>query len=235
MNHDMKDFVWDSPEWWNWFKNRRRRPSIKSLINRLKSYTGFIVFHGCRPTNVDSYYANGLQLSDADSLNETAKEIFLGPQAPGVTEQSLVNAIETMGLRDHGKLYVVVDQRDLIQGCGHYMIHGSERLGAISANLSPGRDYHHLLKRIGIPTVFRIRLPKAMLPTSQMEELADRLQHDWEEFHHEPSPPNFDCTFILNASIPAQSILDHVHPENIPDPHCGFAPYRYKNDRDRIV
>jgi hypothetical protein len=202
-------------------------------MHRLETYTSFIVFHGCRPTDVSSYYASGLQPSNLGNLDEVARSIFLSPHVPTVTEHALTRAIASISRNDHGKLCVVLDERDLIRYSGHYMIYGSEHLCGIGASLlrESGFDYRQILKRCGKPTVFRCRLPRVSIPQSQIENLARYLNEvTWEDDRRRPSPPLLDCSFILRDPIPAEHVLGHVHPEVIPEPHFYYLPYRYKDE-----
>jgi len=192
----VKDFVWNSPEWWIWFKSHRRRPSIRTLTRHLQTYSAFIVFHGCRPNDLSRYYSSGLQPPDLDTLNEAARRIFLSADVPPITEHALSTAIDKISRLSHvGKLYVVLDDRDLIHGSGHYMIYGSEHLCGIAALLSRenGFDYRQVLKRFGAPTLIRFRLPQSSISQQQIDELAQCLRETiWEERRRNPSPPLID-------------------------------------------
>ncbi len=229
----MKDFVWNSPDWWAWFTAHRRRPSINALLKLIISHDAFIVFHGCRPRDVASYYSDGLRSSDLDELNRIAREVFLSPHVPPITEQALTAAITSISRLDHGKLYVVVDDRELIRYCGHYMIYGSEHLCGIGASLTRehGFDYRQVLKCYGIPTVVRIRLPLSHIPPNQLRDLA-RYLHEatWEDDRHRTEPSLFNWAFILHQPIPPEQIIGHVHPEVIPDPLHQNLPYRYREE-----
>lgn len=229
----VKDFAWDSSKWWTWFTAHRRRPSIATLRRHLQSYSGFIVFHGCRPLDVSSYYSSGLRASDLDSLNEVARRIFLSPDLPPVTERAFGAAIDSVSRLDHGKLYVVLDERDLLRYCGHYMIYGSEHLCGIGASLTRehGFDYRQALKRFGTPTVVRFRLPHSSVPERQIDDLARHLHEvTWEDRHGQTSPPLVSWSFILSDPIPPEHILGHTHPQVIPDPLFHNIPYRYQHE-----
>jgi len=228
----VKDFAWDSPDWWTWFIAHRRRPSIATLRRHLDTYSGFIVYHGCRPCDISSYYSSGLRPSDLDRLDEIARRIFVSPKPPSVTEQELTAAISSLSRLDHGKLHVMLDQRYLVRNTGHYMIYGSEHLCGIGAFLmrEHGFDYRQVLKRFGTPTVFRLRLPHELDPERQIDDLARHLHEvTWEERRGRLSPPLCSWAFTLSAAIPPECILEHSHPEVIPDPLLGQIPYRHQN------
>ncbi len=225
----MKEFIWNSLGWWDWLRAHKRCPSAEMVTHHLLNYETFVVFHGCRPVDVQSYYDEGLKISDLDRLNQIAREVFLTSSFPVITESALTEAIEQMD-GDPGKLFVVLDDRDLLQHCGHYMIYGSEHLCGIGANLSHryGIDCRQLLKRRGRPTLLRIRLPRESIPPDEIDSLALELCDVWTESRRDAKPPQKDYCFSLDSSIDSRWILDHSHPDVIPDPLLGDIPYRFE-------
>ena len=65
----MKVFKWRSPEWWSWLGGQKRRPTIVSVTRYIQSHQKIVVFHGCRPLDVESYYTNGIRVADVAELN----------------------------------------------------------------------------------------------------------------------------------------------------------------------
>jgi hypothetical protein len=113
---------------------------------------------------VDCYYNGGLRVSNLEELNEIARRIYIKAEFAEISETSFRAAVESVmeganDAKEHGKLYVALDDRHLLNYCGHYMIYGSEHVGAIAASLTRKyrRDYGSALKRIGIPTLLRIQ------------------------------------------------------------------------------
>jgi hypothetical protein len=227
-----KDFVWNSPEWWSWFTSRKRCPAIETLKRHLKSYSSFIVFHACRPLDVSSFYSSGLQISDLDELNEVARSIYLAPGGPHVTESSFDAVLESIDRSDHGKVYVCLDDRELIEYCGTYLIYGSEHISGIGARLHAkhGYPYQQLLKRVGKPTIIRLRLSSDSVSGDKFEELAEHLNCSWEEYHKMPSPPIDSFSFMLRNPIASENVLSHIHPAEIPDPLFQNRVYKYRDE-----
>lgn len=52
-----KRFVWNSPEWWEWFTAFRRKPSVTSIQPRLAEYESFV-----------SFQANAIAFNPADGV-----------------------------------------------------------------------------------------------------------------------------------------------------------------------
>ncbi len=74
----------------------------------------------------------------------------------------------------------VLDAREI---SGHYLIYGSEHICGIAASMvrQVGLDCRQSLKRFGTPTVFRVALPREIIPKSQLRELAGHLrEYGWE-------------------------------------------------------
>lgn len=225
----VKRFVWNSCEWWEWFTAFRRLPSATSIHKRLSEYDGFISFHGTRPVDVESYYKSGLKIADLNELNETARKLLRSDRHPEITEEILENAIASASRFDEQKLFLVIDEREL---SGHYMIYGSEHICGIAASMvrEAGFDCREILKRFGTPTLFRVCLPREIIPDEQLKDLADYMRTVVWETRKRKLPPSIDWTFTLKEPIPGAHIVDHTHPEKIPDPLTYYIPYRYRDD-----
>ena len=226
----MKVFKWRSPEWWSWLGGQKRRPTIVSVTRYIQSHQKIVVFHGCRPLDVESYYTNGIRVADVAELNRSAKEIFSSVGFPEITESSISSAISSINHVEQGELYVVIDKEDLIHKSGHYMIYGSERICGIGAYLfeKSGFDCRQILKRHGIPTVFHVQISVKSIPKDQIETLAERVHNDvWEGYRRIRKPFCFDFPFMLVESVPGTFIVGHEHPTVIPDPLFNYQLYHH--------
>jgi hypothetical protein len=199
------------------------------LISRLNEYDEFVVFHGCRPTNLESYYTEGFKIANIDELNEIARAMLHASQYPEITEAIFDEAIAGASRYHDKHLFFVIDEREI---SGHYLIYGSEHIAGIAALIhrAAGIDCKYILKRSGTPTVFRIALSRALIPNKLIEALASDIRAIvWDERRRE-GPPRFDWSFILREPVPYGHVIDHVHPESIPDPHMRNYPYRYREN-----
>jgi hypothetical protein len=221
-------FEWRSPACWKWFNNRAR--TEEELHEFLTGFTGFVAYHGCRTIDTKPYYQSGLLLADHDQLTTAARKIFVTPEFPEIT-QSLFDSITSRIPRgDDRKTYVVLDDQELICCSGHYLIYGSEHICGIAARLGENgqRDYRQILKRFGIPTIFKLELPFPIIPAQQIERFAAYLSESWEDLVGSKSPKRLPWSFIFDFPIPAHCVVSHSHVESIPDPLLRRLPYRYK-------
>lgn len=200
----------------------------------LGGFDAFVAFHACRPVNVEPYYQNGLTIADHDNLTAFAREIFLTDEFPEIAPTQFDMITNKISRIDHQKTYVVLDDKELIRFCGHYLIYGSEHISGIAAALMKDgrRDYRQILKRFGTPTIFRLELPREFIPPEQIEQLSDYLSELSEDFVGRDEPPHLSWSFILDKSVPAAYVISHVHPEIVPDPLLCYLPYRYREDSD---
>lgn len=222
-------FIWNSAEWWDWFRSGRRKPSTSALVSRLQEYDSFISFHGARPQDVSAYYTQGIKLGVVDSLNAQAREIFLSGRYPEITPSILNQAIFTASRTDDRKVFVIVDEREI---SGHYLIYGSEHICGLAASMiiDAGFDCRQILKSFGTPTVFRIELARDLIPENQLVEFAEHVLEACWDTRKRTQPPRFDWSWILRQEIPGKSVLDHVHPEEIPDPLLRYISYSYRDN-----
>ncbi len=229
-NTPIDDFHWRSADWWNWLTQHRRKPTAESILKYLDARTAFIVYHGCRPTDLSSYYKHGLRPTNLDQLDHTAEKIFLAAGLPvTLTEAEFESTMRSTSRIDQGKLYVALDDEHLVCSCGVYMIYGSEHLCGIAAKLMRAHryDFRQILKRFGTPTVFRMRIPRDMVPTHQIEQLAEFVHSVIWESRRQRRVPQIDWSFTFSTEIPPQYILDHTHPASIPDPLFNGRLYHY--------
>ncbi|OJV10103.1 MAG: hypothetical protein BGO12_13665 [Verrucomicrobia bacterium 61-8] len=186
-------------------------------------------FHCARPLDLSAFYKDGLRLGDIKDLNQRAREIFLSSRYPQITTAIFDLAIENASDIHDQKLFAVLDEREI---SGHYLIYGSEHICGIGASMvrQVGFDCRQILKLHGTPTVFRVDLPRDLIAESQLRDLAaDLVESCWDERKRE-RPPRIDWSWIMDKEIPGVYVLDHVHPELIPDPLMRYIPYRYRDN-----
>lgn len=227
-------FVWRDTATWQPLVSELRgvRQNQRSMLLALRgTYDSVVGFHGGRPLDVGSYYSQGLRIADYEQLTATAKRIFMSPEFPEINEGAFQEAVGILsrgfGHEIHnGASFVALDDRRLLDHCGHYLIYGSERICGIAAQLGRNRikDYRQVLKRFGIPTIFRISLPLAMIAESDLLELADVVREWVPRIRAGRRPRQIDFTFQLARDIPAKHILGHEHPTRIRDPLLHMQP-----------
>ncbi len=219
------DFDWKSSQWWMWFARRAKKPSIKCVYEHILKHDAIIVYHGCRPVDVNAYYKSGLLLSDFDILDKLAFDRYISIECRRFNESSLRRAIASVRnvYMDDSRLYVILDDRVLLKYAGHYLLYGSEYVIAVGAEISreAGMDCRQLLKTIGTPTLFRIRLPINYIHKNDIMELAADISNMWEEYSDSTESPIKDWTFTMKQSVPGSCIVSHYHPsvDEVYDPY----------------
>jgi hypothetical protein len=186
------------------------------------SYTHILTFHASRPVDVKSYYMNGLQKISFESLQNRFREIYLNGTFPEISETDIVDAIQSLS-EDYSRneLYVTLDDREFISDCGHYLIYGSEYLSCLALRLKPESkyDYRSHLRTIGIPTIYKIKIPISMVHDDDLRCLYNVGVRHWiyNYLHKRSQSSSIDFTFLITDNIPAENVIDHWHPTKIRD------------------
>jgi hypothetical protein len=177
---------------------------------------------------LSSYYEHGLQGQNADQLVLQFQSMF--PQVPASDLNAAIASLGDRSTRERGAIWLVGDDREMVEQYGHYIIQGSEYLMALAAHLgfSPrGEDYRFLLRERGIPTVLEVDIPIEMVQWRDIEEVAKTLLSVWGQevtkrrVGGSPSP----C-YVIRRTIDPRYIRNHTHPGRILDPHQGYIQYR---------
>ncbi|MBR8279086.1 hypothetical protein [Burkholderia vietnamiensis] len=192
-----------------------------------KQYTHLKAFHGCRPVTLSSYYKHGLRGQDGDQLISFFREIFA--DVPASDLDAAIASLDDRSTRERGAIWLVSDDREMIEEYGHYVIQGSEFLMALAATLGvsrSGEDYRFRLRERGVPTVLEIDLPVGFVNGDDIEEVAKLVLSVWgqaatkQRAGSSPSP----C-YVVRRTIGAECIVGHVHPAKIRDPHRSNICY----------
>jgi len=204
------------------------------LARRLSTYyTHIRAYHACRTTDTRSYYLRGLRALRRAELRQMAVRIFVTPRFPEISEGMIDEAIADMWLAERDeRVFVGLDDRYLIQYCGHYLIQGSECLMAVAArmNLMTGKDYIHALRNRGRPTMFVCELPFCMITEHEARQLSGIIiERVFEQILlGKPLDRRLSFTIMASNDIPPACIKRHYHPNGIPDPHNHRIVYHWK-------
>ena len=214
--------------------------SIYSIItdDKIKEfrqhYSHIRVYHGCRPTDSQSYYEKGI-LPSIDQKNVQVgrfREIYLNGRFSELTEDMLRQSIKKVGPKDDD-LCLVIDDRFIIKRCGHYLIYGSEYLFDLASQL-PIEDedierFRSELRKIGKPTLIEINLPNTTeyVSDGKILELYGDMLTGWlyNIAHLRTESNRLDFTFELDETLPSKYIHSHYHPKRIPDQEMGWKIY----------
>lgn len=214
---------------------------LDEFIRNLKNhYQCILAYHGCRPTNVNSYYQSGLLMLDKNKHNELFMRIFNKNDFKEITQEHLEKAIHEMNnSQREDQLYLTIDDRGLLEDAGHYMIYGSEYIMSLTASLSGILNFNYIpyLRNIGKPTIFKIKLPFSIIQTSDLQELLPCFFRQWvyNKSRNMVTTHHLDFSFLLKENILPENIIEHYHPKEIRDYHQRGQIYivdknSYKHD-----
>jgi hypothetical protein len=187
-------------------------------------------FHAGRPRDVEAYLTGGLRRLRGEEAFEQLAQLIVGHEqlAPlrdeAILRRALVE-IEAEGRTGH--TFVALDVRELLDGAGHYLIYGSEYLSGILVQAG-GCRCQDVLKLEGIPTIFVIDLPVALMRRADVRQFSRFLLSHWavNVACRRKAAPMVDFTFDLTCDVPAQCITSHHHPALVRDPLHRFEPYQ---------
>ncbi len=214
---DTEDWYLDDSEWVKLLAHCLDEDAdglVDDLAERLNSQT-LRVYHGCRPVDLDSYRKHGIRVLDCAAIIAQTREWLeadpgnddLLPLLSGMTERVDPATRE-------GHVYFGLDDRFLVEHCGHYLIYGSEFLTA-----GLGRQRQVLATR-GRPTIIEVDVPIDRLAPTLQDELTKLLLRDWariaawDEVRTYPQ----DFGFSLRYDVPPSWIVGFTHPPRVPDP-----------------
>lgn len=179
------------------------------------------VFHAACPENVSLYYEEGFNPLDLDDARNRIKKRFLDGRCPELTEEDIESAIARVDIETRaGRVWFALDDRDLLEYCGHYLIYGSEYGVAVAASIKGSIDYRKHLKNAGTPTIFSCDLPWSFITRWTIQNLIRtmiaELFKSIRDPLHDPGIISFGLSF--DHLIPGSTITGHQHPKKIEDP-----------------
>lgn len=195
------------------------------------SLLGFRVrtYHACRPRNVLDCLNLGLRCLQAEEArSELRSLVYRHDRLARLRDEAAFAAalarVETEGRTE--RVFVGLDDRDLLEDAGHYLIYGSEYISAVL--VQAGDCYFQdVLKLEGTPTVFVVDLPISLMRRSDVRAFAKLLLSQWGKnvvARRKTAPPE-DCSFDVPCDVPSGCIAGHYHPARIRDPLHQFEVY----------
>jgi hypothetical protein len=148
-----------------------------------------------------------------------ARALFLGRGNPPVTEDLLREALEeVVGSRTDGRVYVGIDDRELVESCGHYLMFGSEALAGVAASLTQqlGWNVQALLVEVGTPSVVVVDVPCTRISDATLEELSNTTIGELEG-ESVPESSVIDFTIVVERGLPKSAVVSCYSVPHIPD------------------
>lgn len=186
--------------------------------------TSIRAFHCTRVETPASFNENGILAKD---LNELLDELFalLKVHVPSVSYSDIEAASKKAFPNESPRSTAVnvgIDDRFLIDRCGHYLLYGSESILAVVRQLEEamGQDLAYLLKTRGNPTVVEVDIPIDMLDAPTQLALAREIlfTYAYNSFHKKNEARQLDFGIRLQDGVPSQWVAGSYHPINIRDP-----------------
>lgn len=188
-----------------------------------------VAYHGCRPVDAGVFHAEGIKCNDPVVLAEHARGLVADLPGLAMLRPQIEARLAAFDDRDRdaGQVYLIADDRLLPNGCGHYLLYGSEWLQVLL-----GWEAHAALRMHGAPTIFEVHLPLSAIAPETRKELSWCLLREWSRqmATRDDLVPELDFSFVLRRDIPPEWIAGHTHPSAIADPFYGKIvrqnPYR---------
>ncbi len=176
-----------------------------------------VAYHGCRPVDAGVFHAEGIKCNDPVILAEHARSLVADVPGLALLRSQIEARLAAFDDRDRdtGQVYLMADDRLLPNGCGHYLLYGSEWLQVLL-----GWEAHAALRTYGAPTIIEVHLPLSTIAPETRKELAWYLLREWSRqiVARDDLVPEFDFSFVLRRDIPPEWIAGHTHPSAITDP-----------------
>ena len=211
------------------FFEHTSRESVREAVKKeiVLNFKEVLAYHACRPSRVDDYYENGIVPLSPIEAQRKFREYF----SAYVSNEDIDKAIASVPFvtRD-SVVHAVLDDRDLVDGCGHYLIYGAEYQNCLAIHL-PGasQSTRDILKRIGKATIFVCRLPFSTV--TDLEYLVPLMMadHFFRMAHKRHDVNIIDYTVTLEEAIPPDAIIRHYCPIRIKDPYKYRAVWDDEN------
>ena len=188
-------------------------------------YSHIRAYHACRTADVSGYYERGILPLCTEAQADRFRSIFPRDKFPELTEDMLQQSIKKISVGIDRELYLVIDDRQIIERAGHYLIYGSEYLTKLVTQLpieNSQEKYFPVLRKIGKPTFIEINLPNTTEYVSYgfIEVVIRYMITRW--FYAIAHPRMESCIFgpdiLLNKPILPEHVCSHYHPRKITDP-----------------
>lgn len=220
---ECQEFYVDDSIWLDEFAQSILEKPVKVVLDELalSIKCAFVKgYHGCCVDDASSYHENGIKLNSPSELAKEALSLLkIHPELKclALSLEEKMNDPKFRN-RDAGKLYLCLDDRNLINEAGHYLLYGSEWVQS-----ALGWEAHEILRTSGVPTIIIVKLPLAELHHNEVFELAKSLLHEWTRLKAECTfkPMLVDFSFELRKVVPSSWVLSHYHPAEVIDPFYG--------------
>ena len=178
----------------------------------LDDYTHIRAYHACRIENIEAYKKNGIvPFTKQSAIKDAVKKL----SDERLSEDEVrKQAEETWKERNIHKVWLGLEQSELLGDACHYLIYGSEFLNAVAAQLWC-RDK---LKAIGKPTIVVCDVPLNTVSDTWMTGLEQAVKKGEASIY----------SIAVNRVSP-EDIIEFIFPTGyVKDPYLGYANYKLR-------
>jgi len=217
-------FVDDILDWLDdaiWHVKRQRVNMKTVLADALTQEFDFIRgFHGCRAPSTESYRTQGILPSDSTWLKAEAVRLFGDSNHIQEVFAELSRKGDDYEGFNRGKTYFCLHLKDFMEGCGHYLLYGSEYLLCVAVRIG----HKETLRKNGRATVIECNVPISDIPRDYIEEICGMILCEIaSKFCTGESEFDGGC-FHIKVPLQPQNIVTFHHPTQIPNPHNFHIP-----------
>lgn len=189
------------------------------------SYTHIRAYHSARPKDPESYRREGIRLADYRALEIAFSSGMSDMFGIEISQEHLKYAKAQIGELHNKSLFLVLDDRELLEHAGHYAIYGSEYIHALANHIHHkfGVGGAHYLKKIGLPTVFEVLLDIDLVTESDLRQITCNVNN---YLFNSAAGECIDFTIQLYRPVSGTAIVGYYQPKRIKNPSQGFI-YEY--------
>jgi len=189
-------------------------------------FKAFRAYHGTRTEDLSSFYTKGLKKLNCLEIEELAKKMFIDSADPISSGDKLRSAIETVDRRNphaqtEGHVYFCMDETELLEDAGHYLIYGSEYLYNLGIRITSQTYTKNRLIGIGLPTIFMCDIPIDQIDRRTIREFSGIILSDviGKLIGLEEDPFSAGTALSIKSDLSSEFIAGHWHPEKVKRPY----------------
>lgn len=189
-----------------------------ALIEQFPTRYQFVrAFHGCRPVSIESYKEHGIMVSNPAVLNDLAFQIFQNAERIESAIKDLKTNSPSYPDHNQGKVFFCLTLEEFIEDCGHYLLYGSEYLGAIGFRIGQAET----LRRRGRATVVECNIPMTDISGEYIKCLMGEILRVILRKYclRFPGPNHVDFGFHISRNLDPQNIVGFHFPTGIRNSH----------------
>lgn len=181
----------------------------------LTDYTHIRAYHACRPLNIQLYQDKGLYPFSRKSALADAIQRLEGGR---VSEDKIIEQFNILwkksDARENPKVWLALEEAELLGYSCHYLIYGSEFLNALAMHLGC-RDR---LKSIGQPTIVVCDIPLEDISAVWLQDLEKDILNGATE-----------ARAIAVPKVQAKNIVSFIYPKGLLNDPFTMSKYKLPN------